>query len=469
MVTSSDVKNEQYLMPVTGPAATKITKRTVDAAPLAEARYIIWDSELKGFGVRVEPAGTKTYIVRYRPKGQGASAPKRFVTIGRHGTLTTDEARVQARVILGKVAQGEDPAADSIHAKGAKTLGEIAKAFLEQHVAAKRKPRTEEHYRYILDSLVLPRFEKRRAEAITRSDFSQAHYELRETPANANRMLAVVSSLYSFAALNGLVPERCNPARGIEKYREQGRERYLSTEELRRLGDALALAETDGIPWPADSEFPKSKHLPIQPENRVVHIDLYAAAAIRLLLLTGCRKSEILNLEWSHVDFDRGLLLLPDSKTGKKVVVLSGAAREVLTALPQKIDVVGSRQITNRYVIAGDLPDQRRADLKRPWKLVSEHAGLTGVRLHDLRHTFAATGAGASLGLPIIGKLLGHTQAQTTARYAHLDAEPMRHAADLISDKISAAIKPRVSVTGLQLQTETVSRSLNGIALKAHS
>lgn len=421
-------------------AATRITKRTVDTAALSDGRYIIWDSELRGFGVRVEPAGTKTYLVRYRPKGHGASAPKRFVTIGRHGTLTTDEARTQARIVLGKVAQGEDPAAETIRSKGAKTLGEMAKAFLEQHVAAKRKPRTEEHYRYILESLVLPRFERRRAESITRADFSQAHYELRETPANANRMLAVVSSLYSFAALNGFVPERCNPVRGIEKYPEQGRERYLSTEELRRLGDALALAETDGIPWSTDPDMPPSKHLPIKPENRAVRIDVYAAGAIRLLLLTGCRKSEILNLEWNHVDFDRGLLLLPDSKTGKKVVVLSAAAREVLTALPRKIDVIGSRQFINRYVIAGDLPDQRRTDLKRPWKLVSEHAGLTCVRLHDLRHTFAATGAGASLGLPIIGKLLGHTQAQTTARYAHLDAEPMRHAADLISDKISSAL-----------------------------
>jgi integrase len=421
-------------------AATRITKRTVDTAALSDGRYIIWDSELRGFGVRVEPAGTKTYLVRYRPKGHGASAPKRFVTIGRHGTLTTDEARTQARIVLGKVAQGEDPAAEAIRSKGAKTLGEIAKVFLEQHVAAKRKPRTEEHYRYILESIVLPRFERRRAESITRADFSQAHYELRETPANANRMLAVVSSLYSFAALNGFVPERCNPVRGIEKYPEQGRERYLTTDELRRLGDALALAETDGIPWSVEPDAPLSKHLPTQPENRLVRIDLYAAAAIRLLLLTGCRKSEILNLEWSHVDFDRGLLLLPDSKTGKKIVVLSGAAREVLTSLPRKIDVVGSRHVGNRYVIAGELPDQRRADLKRPWKLVSERAGLTGVRLHDLRHTFAATGAGASLGLPIIGKLLGHTQAQTTARYAHLDAEPMRHAADLISDKISSAL-----------------------------
>ncbi len=197
------------------------------------------------------------------------------------------------------------------------------------------------------------------------------------------------------------------------------------------LGTAIREAETIGIEWniDPDKEF---KHVP--KENRRTVIGEHAAAAIRLLLFTGCRLREILHLKWQDVDLERGLLFLPTSKTGKKAVVLNAPALSVLTSI---------RRI-GKYVIASntaETPDERpRSDLKRPWAVVSRRAGLEGVRLHDLRHNFAAFGAGGGMGLPIIGKLLGHTQATTTQRYAHLDADPLRRASNAIGHSIASAL-----------------------------
>ena len=239
-------------------------------------------------------------------------------------------------------------------------------------------------------------------------------------------MLAIMGSMYSFAERRGLVSRGSNPARGLERFREQARERYLTNEELQRLGQTLRLAATEGLPW--SGEKVDSKHMPKE-ENRRVVLSADAVLAIRLLLFTGARLREILHLEWSHIDLDRGLLLLPDSKTGRKTVILSGIAQDLLRG----------HKRTGPYVIAGADRERPRADLKKPWLAVQRHAGLEGVRLHDLRHTFASIGAGASLGLPIVGKLLGHSQPATTARYAHLDADPLRRAANHIGQALAAA------------------------------
>ena len=172
-----------------------------------------------------------------------------------------------------------------------------------------------------------------------------------------------------------------------------------------------------------------AKHL-ARLANRVTKICPFAAAALRLLLFSGCRLREILNLRWEHVDFERGLLFLPDSKTGRKTVILNAPALAVLNELER----IGP------YVVPGDDPQNPRPDLKRPWTAVTTQADLKGVRLHDLRHTYASFGAGGGLGLPIIGRLLGHSQASTTARYAHLDNDPLRRASEAIAGRIAAAL-----------------------------
>ena len=247
--------------------------------------------------------------------------------------------------------------------------------------------------------------------------------------------------MYSFAERAGIVSDGVNPARKIDKFKEDRRERFLTGEELERLGAAIVEAETSGIPWVVDQTKPNAKHLPM-PTNRFTKINQFAAAALRLLLFTGCRLREILCLRWEYVDLERGLLFLPDSKTGRKTVILNAPAVEILAQL-QKI---------GPYVVPGDDPEKPRPDLHRPWRAIRKRAGLEGVRLHDLRHTYASFGAGSGLGLPIIGRLLGHTQASTTARYAHLDNDPLRRASETIGERIAEALKGNKTAAVIPIQ-----------------
>jgi integrase len=237
-----------------------------------------------------------------------------------------------------------------------------------------------------------------------------------------------------------MVERGYKPTAGIKAFPEMGRERFLSMDELGLLGAALDEAETVGIPWQVDDAKPTAKHVP-KGEQRT-RIDLLAGAAIRLLIFTGARLREILNLRWDEVDGERGLLFLPDSKTGRKTIVLNAPALAVLSALPR----VGS------YVIPGIDPERPRADLQRPWAAVTKRAGLEGLRIHDLRHGFASVGAGGGMGLPIVGKLLGHASPATTNRYAHLDADPLRKASNAIGATLEAALgrRPSADVTPLQ-------------------
>lgn len=410
----------------------QITKRTVDTLKPGRTEYFLWDEKLPGFGVRVQTSGARSYVVKYRA-GSGRGAPTRRVTLGAVGKLTPDEARKLAKSTLGAVAHGADPAALKAAERRGATLKELSELFLAEHAEAKRRASTAAHYRDILERLVVPALGSRKAEKVTVADVARLHRNMRDHPYQANRILAVVGSLYSFAGKQRILPHGFNPARSIEKYPEKSREKFLSTEELIRLGEAIREGETIGLPYSIDQHKPKAKHAPKEKNRRTV-IGPHAAAAIRLLLFTGARLREILHLEWEHVDFERGMLLLPDSKTGKKAIVLNAPAMDVLANLPR----IGA------YVIAGEnagMKNERpRSDLKRPWQAVARRAKFDGVRIHDLRHTHASVGAGAGLGLPIIGKLLGHTHATTTARYAHLDADPLRRASERIGLQLSKAM-----------------------------
>jgi integrase len=409
-----------------------ITKRFVDAIKPADSEFFAWDRDLKGFGLRVQPSGEKTYVVKYRA-GTGRAAPTRRVRLGGVGTLTPDEARRLAKTTLGGVAHGRDPAAVKAAERRATTLRELADLFLSEHVEAKRKLATAAHYRDILERIVLPELGTRQAEKITTADLARLHVRMKDRPYQANRMLAVVGSLYAFAGKRKLVPAGFNPAYGLEKYPEKGRERFLAVDQLARLGEAIREAETVGLPWTIDESKATAKHAPKEANRRTV-IDPFAAAAIRLLILTGARLREILRLEWQHVDLERGLLLLPDSKTGAKSIVLNAPALAVLAGL----DRIGAYVVAGRS--AGTEGEKPRSDLNKPWRSVTKRAGLADLRIHDLRHTHASFGAGAGLGLPIIGKLLGHARASTTQRYAHLDTDPLRRASEHIGGRLAAAM-----------------------------
>ncbi len=412
----------------------RISKRAVDdlKCPPDKDRVILWDESLAGFGVIAFKSGVKSYVVQYRQHGRS-----RRSRIGLHGRLTVEEARSEAKKLLGLTESGHDPIATREAARSAQTLREVSEEFMRLHVRPKKKPRTAEEYETLLKKHILSEIGSKRLKDIRRADVARLHSSISmAAPVAANRALSLISSIWNWAAKRDVVAAHENPASGVEKNREQGRERYLTNDEFARLGDVLKEAETIGLPFVVDRANPKAKHAR-KPDARRP-IDPYAIAAIRLLIFTGARFREVLHMRWQDVDFERGIVHLPDSKTGRKPIMLGAPALQLLAELP--------RVESHPYVFPGDKPKAPRADLKKPWKAIRGAAGLDGVRLHDLRHTFASVGAGAALGLPVIGRLLGHTQPQTTARYAHLDSDPLRKAADTIGATINAALTSRVKL-----------------------
>jgi integrase len=386
-------------------AKGRITKRTVDAAKARKADGYVWDQELPGFGLKVTPAGRKVYLVQYRLGGRKGRT--RRVTIGQHGELTPTAARAQAKRLLGEVAAGRDPATEHDKAKAGRSLGVVLDQFMAEHVRPKLKASTAREYERTARLYVMPRIGRRPIGELKRQDIAKLHHELGSTPYQANRTLALLSKFFGWAERHGLRPDGSNPCRHVEKYREGRRERFLSQAELARLGDALREAELN-----------KS-------------CSLWVVAAIRLLTLTGARRNEILTLQWEHVSEEHGCLMLPDSKTGRKAVRLSPPALALLNAIP--------RLKGNPYVICGERSGRHLVNIEKPWRRIRKAAKLEDVRLHDLRHSFASVAASGGQSLVIIGKMLGHSQPATTARYAHLADDPVKAASDAVGH-IAAAM-----------------------------
>jgi integrase len=395
----------------------KLTKRTIDAVATKERDYTLWDEDLPRFGLRVRTSGTKSYVVQYRIHGR-----TRFVTLGHHGPVTPDHARKLALGVLADVAAGRDPAEERKQGREALTLRQLAERYLAEHAEPKKKPKSADDDRRMLDNHILPALGSRRVIDIRRGEIEKIHVSLRDRPIMGNRVLSLLSTLFHFAERLELVPPYFNPCRGIRRYPERRRERFLSIAELTRLGASLKALE-DGYnagkdPRRAQSELPA------------------AVAALRLLIFTGARMSEILTLRWEYVDFERGLLRLPDSKTGPKVIHLNAPALELLA-------VRCELRNASPWVIPGDVSGERLVNLGKIWRRVRKRAGLDDVRIHDLRHSFASMGAAAGLSLPLIGALLGHRQASTTQRYAHLADDPIRNAGELVGSRIAAALEGR--------------------------
>ena len=385
----------------------KITNRAVEALRSGDT---LKDTELSGFQARARQGAT-SYSVIYRA-GRGRAAPQKRYTIGRHGKpWTATTARDEAKRVLGEVAHGKDPAAAKAEEKGAPLVSDLAKKFLTEEAETKCKPSTADEYRRLLNRIVLPAIGKKRVVDVTRQDIAKVHYARRATPTEANSALVVTSIMFNFAERIDLRPAGSNPCRHIERYRRRRHERFLSADELGRLG--AVLAAYDGAP--------------------------YAVAAIRLLIFTGARRGEISGLRWDWIDFERGEARLPDSKTGAKTVHLPPPALAVLAKLPR---IVG-----NPHVIVGGIAGAPLVNLDKPWRAIRKEAGLDDVRLHDLRHAFASIAAASGMGLPIIGKMLGHSQPATTARYAHLASDPVKAAAATVAGKIAAAMSARAAET----------------------
>jgi integrase len=418
----------------------KLNSGMVDRLEARARDYVMWCGGLRGFGVRVRPSGRKSFIVQYDYKGRS-----RKVTVGTFPTLTVDQARKKATELLAKVQLGEDVAAKPVSEENP-TVAELCDEYLKRGCGHK-KASTKVTDKGCIERHIKPLLGHRRVKDLKRrhiEDFFSA-VAAGETAMNkvidgkriivkggegaARRTVRLFGGILTYAIGREYISE--NPRRGVKIGKDNANERYLYGDELRRLGDALREAETAGLPWQFN-EGAKTKHRPKNADTLREVIDPYAIAAVRLLLLTGCRLGEILTLEWSQVDLERGFLRLPDSKTGKKNVILGAPALKLLADIPRVRD--------NPYVIVGEAKGKPRSDLKRPWRRVTAHAGLQGLRLHDLRHSFASMGAASGMGLPIVGKLLGHASPSTTARYAHLADDPLRRASDSIANSINAAM-----------------------------
>jgi integrase len=417
----------------------------VDALEARDSDYVTWCGHLPGFGLRVRPSGRKTFVAQYDFGGRRGVTRK--VTIGAYGPWTVDDARKKAREILTDAKRGIDVAGEKSKRRAEMTVAELCDDYLKQGCDNK-KPSTLATDRGRIERHIKPRLGKRRISDITKVDIATFMREIAngKTATDvktgkhgraivtggkgaATRTVRLLGGIFSYAVDRGYL--ETNPRHGVKVYPDGKSERFLSADELQRLGEALREAETVGLPWQL-KESANAKHRPKSAENQRETISEYAVAAIRLLLLTGCRAGEIVNLQWSHVDFERGFLNLPDSKTGAKPVLLGAPALKILSELPR---VKG-----NPYVVVGDKKGKPRSDLKRPWKRISAHAGLADLRLHDLRHSYASVGAASGMGLAIVGKLLGHASTATTARYAHFADDPLRRASDSIANTIAAAL-----------------------------
>ena len=343
------------------------------------------------FWISDHEAPKEYYFVGVLIKGTHSSKTAYYVdggwfTIGPHGPLNPDQARARALEILACAKKGIDPRDADARREAEPSMADLGRRFLEEYVPVHCKPSTREEYLRSVKLFVDPVIGELRVPEVQRKDIAALHHGLRDKPYQANRTLGVLSKMFSLAEVWGWRPDGSNPCRHVKRYKEHKRERFLSPEETERLGQVLREAE---------EEMPS------------------AVAAFRLLLLTGCRMSEIRDLRWDYVKDD--CIELPDAKTGGRVVPLGPEARAVLSAIPRDED--------NPWVIAGRLPGSHLTDLQRPWRRIRKQAGLEGVRIHDLRHSFASRALALGESLTMIGKLLGHTQVQTTARYAHLHSD----------------------------------------------
>lgn len=385
-------------------AKDKLTKRVVEGLDKREKDYIVFDTELPGFGIRVMPSGKRFFLIQYRRHGR-----TRRVMIGQFGPVTAEIARKEAIRMLGDVRGSDgDPAAIRDRERQSATMPELGARFLTEYVTVRCKPSTQAEYKRCVELFINPFFGKQRVRSVSTADVAEMHGAHSHIPYQANRTLGVLSKMMNLAETWGIRDKHTNPCEDVERYPEYKRERFLLPKEMKRLGEVLSQFEADGS---------ESK---------------YAVAAFRLLLLTGCRLSEIQTLRWEYVDLDEAQLNLPDSKTGAKTIHLGDASVRILENLPRVDD--------NPYVIVGKFEASHLTDLQRPWRRIRKEAGLDNVRIHDLRHTFASGGLLVGEGLPMIGKLLGHTQVQTTARYAHLANDPIKAAASKISERLAAAL-----------------------------
>jgi integrase len=375
---------------------TKLIKRFVESIkPHESEELLFWDTEIRGFGVRVYPTGRRTYFVQYRNEFHRTRRKK----IGVHGTVTAEQAREIAKGLLGDVAKGADPSHDVQVRKTKPSMANLAKEYLEVHAQARKRSKSYKEDKSMLERIILKRWADRKVEEITTHDVQYLHHELRATPYGANRVRALLSKMFNMAIQWKWLS--ANPVNGVQKYQEQKRNRWLNEEELEKLWSVLETYHSQGV-----------------------------ARAIWLLVLTGSRCNEVLKASWDQFDLDKGVWTKPSHNTKQKRM-------EHLPLSSQAIDLLKVMKETGsaKYLFPGKIPGQPLKDIKKAWNTIRNRAGIPNVRIHDIRHTYASHLVSSGLSLSIVGKLLGHTQASTTQRYAHLADAPLRQATELFGEK----------------------------------
>ena len=380
-------KNVRNLAP---PPKSKLGKKT---------NRITYDTEVAGLGCRVTTAGARAFILNYRTR---AGRERRY-TIGPVAEWSVGAARVEAKELKKQIDRGLDPLAEIRADREAPTMADLCQRFSEEYLPRKRLS-TQGGYGTLINNLILPRLKHVKVAEVTFGDVDAMHRKITKdgTPYQANRAVAVLSRMFNLAIKWRMRTD--NPAKGIERNPETKRERYLSTDELRRLSEALAGFD-----------------------------DKQSADIIRLLLFTGARRGEVLGMRWVHLDLEEGVWTKPGATTKQATlhrVPLSPQAHQLLAETYRN---AGAKA---EFVFPGRAGGHR-VDIKKAWHKLCKAACISGANVHDLRHTYASVLVSSGHSLPTIGRLLGHTQAQTTQRYAHLQDDPLRAATNRASDIIT--------------------------------
>lgn len=414
------------------PVMPNLTKRTVDAATPGSKNKFIWDQRLKGFGLLVSPSGIKSFVVQYR-NGSGRS---RRLTLGRFGELTPNQARKMASDALALVRARKDPLADRQALKAAATVSEMLDRYIAEHVRVHNGVRMQHDAERLVGKIIRPRLGPLKVEAVTRDDISKLHRSLVHTPRQGNLALSVLSKAFNLAEVWGMRPEYSNPVRKVKRYKENERERFLSGDELARLGSALEEAGTIGLPWIIKATGETEKHMPTDAEKRRTLVNPIVLNAIRLLLFTGARLSEILELRWDHVDMQQGTIALPARKgNGRRPHPVSSGALAILSNI--------SRTENSPFVFPRSSDPQRHISqevTQKSWRRIRTRAGLQDVRLHDLRHTVGTFASQAGSNAFMISHLLRHSNVTITNRYVNPDADPIRELSETIGRRIEAGL-----------------------------
>ena len=383
----------------------KITKRMVDSLLAKGNAGTFWDQDLPGFGVRVYRSGRAAYVVQVR----GPDGSKR-ATLGRHGELSPDQARKLATVAIRRIKAGGEPVEAPTNPDPDPTVGELAERCVRTYVKVNCKPLTLAGYERQLRNHILPALGHVSVPSVRHEHVQGLHYSLRDRPAAANATLLVLSRMFTLAEAWGWRPRGSNPCKSVRMYKTRNRDRFLTRDEYRRIGRVLREADENGSVWKP------------------------SVAAIRLIMLTGCRCQEIATLRWDDVDRSGGYLRLRETKTGLRMIPLTPPALEVLNGI--------ERVPGNPWVFVGLKPQSHVSRIRSQWHRLRLQANLEDVRLHDLRHSYASRALALGESLSVIGKLLGHVKMETTARYAHLAQGMEKISAARVAGSIEANILP---------------------------